>query len=339
MTRVSVIIPTFNRLHDLQAVLAALAVQTFRDFEVIVVDNGSTDGTEAALTAWPGPFPLRYMRISPSGPAGARNRGIAAAAGDLLAFVDSDVELSPNWLESTVREIDGNPGLSAVGGAVIYANDRSFVNAYGGELSRIGLAWDADEGQPRSAITAPAERLWINCSAMLARADLVRAAGGFDGRFFYGYEDTDLGWRMSAIGGPARVIPGARALHNVGNEIGPAHDQLVFHGCKNRLASLIANAGPGWLALWLPVALVYALADAALRAPRGPKARALWWNLTHLGGTLTRRRQLARARHLSDAALRPLLAPGLFPRVRLNGMRRRPNRVQDLTTARDDRAA
>lgn len=339
MTRVSVIIPTFNRLHDLRAVLAALEGQTFRDFEVLVVDNGSTDGTEAALRVWPGPLCLHYLRITPAGPAGARNHGIAAAKGTLLAFVDSDVELAPDWLALTVAEMDRNPGLSAVGGLVIYANDRGIVNAYGGTMSRIGLAWDAEEGQPRTAITAPAERLWINCSAMLARAELVRAAGGFDGRFFYGYEDTDLGWRMTAIGGPARVIPGARALHNVGDEIGRAHDQLVFHGCKNRLAMLIANAGPGWLALWFPVALAYGLADATLRGPRGPKWRALWWNLRHLGGTLARRRQLAAARRQPEAMLRRLLAPGLFPTVRLNGMRRRPNRVQGVTAARDDRAA
>lgn len=342
MTRVSVIIPTFNRLKDLQAVFAALEAQIRRDFEIIVVDNGSTDGTEAALTARmrePGPIPFRYIRIRPSGPAGARNAGIDAARGEYLAFIDSDVELAPDWLAVCVAELDRDAGISAVGGVVIYGNDRGFVNSYGGVLSRIGLAWDACEGWPAERIDVPATRLWINCSAVLMRREAVRAAGAFDGRFFYGFEDSDLGWRVSAIAGPQRVLPTAVAFHNVGDTIGAAADPLVFHGSKNRLASLIANAGARMLALYLPLYLGYALADIVLRAPRRPKLRGLLWNVANLGGTLRRRRQLAAVRRLDDRALAPLYADTLFPEVRLGGMRRRPNRVQQVSENKiDDRA-
>lgn len=345
MTRVSVIIPTFNRLRDLHIVLDALARQSFRDFEVLLVDNGSTDGTEDAMSARAakvdGPFLLRYFRISPSGPAGARNVGIAEAAGELLCFVDSDVALAPDWLVLTVAALDADPTLCAVGGKVIYANDSSYLNAYGGCLSRIGLAWDACEGAPVDSVTEPAERLWMNCSAMLVRGAAVRAVGGFDDRFFYGFEDSDLGWRLSIAGGVQRVLPNAQVMHHVGDEIGTAADTLIYHGAKNRLASLIANAGGGMLLRYLPVYLAYAIADLVVRGRARPKLRALWWNIANLRGTLRRRFEINALRRRSDADLSPLYAPTLFPEVRLNGMRRRPNRSQSVTTSgkQDDRMA
>lgn len=187
MTEVTVIIPTFNRLPDLEVTLAALARQTHRLFSVIVVDNGSTDGTEAAMNARaasPEPYLLRYLRITPSGPAGARNAGLGAATTPYLAFVDSDVSLDPEWLARASAVLDAEPGIPAVGGLLVYANDPDHLNAYGGALSAIGLAWDVGEGAPVATASAPEDRLWINCSAMLARADAVHAAGGFDPRFF-----------------------------------------------------------------------------------------------------------------------------------------------------------
>ncbi|RGP36320.1 glycosyltransferase family 2 protein [Pseudotabrizicola alkalilacus] len=340
MIRVSVIIPTYNRVGDLPRVLDALACQTMPDFEVIVVDNGSTDGTAALLAAraQTDRQPLIHLPIAPSGPAGARNAGMKTARGEYFAFVDSDVALAPDWLGLTLAELIRSPTVPAVGGVVIYENDRDFVNAYGGNLSRIGLAWDACEGEPVTSLTAPATRLWINCSALLVRAQAARAIGGFGADFFYGFEDSDFGWRLSVAFGPQRVIPTARSFHNVGDTIGRAAGPLVFHGSKNRLASLIANARARHLAWALPVAVAYGVADAALRAPRGPKWRALLWNLTHLPATLARRRALAPLRR-HDTAIQALFADSWFPAVRLKGMRRRPNRRQSVSDCalRDDR--
>lgn len=340
MIRVSVIIPTYNRACELPRVLAALADQSMSDIEVIVVDNGSVDDTAAVLarSARRAPFPLIHLPITPSGPAGARNAGMAIARGEYFAFVDSDVALAPDWLEVTLAELKRSPEVPAVGGIVIYENDRNFVNAYGGKLSLIGLAWDAHEGELVTEIVAPEAQLWINCSALLVRAHAARAIGGFGADFFYGFEDSDFGWRLSAVFGAQRVIPEARCYHNVGDTIGRAAGPLVFHGCKNRLASLIANARWSHLAWALPVALAYAVTDAMLRAPRGPKWRALGWNLAHLPATLARRRMLAPLRRHDDA-LRALFATTWFPAVRLGGMRRRPNRLQSVShsAASDDR--
>jgi GT2 family glycosyltransferase len=341
--RASVVIPTYNRLADLRRTLAALARQSAEDFEVIVVDNSSTDGTKEAMDALAAsgelPFPLACLRKSPEGPAAARNLGAREARASLVVFVDSDAELREDWLATALAEFARDPDLGALGGRVIYANDRARLNSFGGCLSRIGLAWDALEGDPLAAASAPRERLWINCTAVMMRREAVLEVGGFDERFFYAFEDSDLGWRLALAGWRQKVLPALETLHHVGEEIGRASDGIVFHASKNRLASLIANSGPRGLLLHLPIHLAYAAVDAALRPPRAAKLRGVLWNLTHLRGTMRRRREIMRLRRRGEAELAPLFADTLFPKVRLAGMRRRPNRAQSVSEAAagDDR--
>lgn len=338
--RVSVIIPTFNRLHDLTMVLAALEKQTLSGFEVIIVDNGSTDGTEEAMREYAtkkGVFDLSYHRKDPQGPAAARNVGMARARAPFVVFLDSDVVLSPDWLEKAYRAMQADPALGAVGGQVRYANDAEHLNAFGGAFSRIGLAWDRLEGKPVTAAHKPSDVFWMNCSAAMMRVAALTPTGGFDDRFFYAFEDSDVGWRLALTGWRQQVLPELWVLHHVGDTITASSDAIVFHLTKNRLASFVANAGWRLLVLYLPILIGFTLAYAVLKPGRLARIKAVWWNVTHLGGTLRRRRQVQRLRVVSDADL--LFENRLFPEVQLKGMRRRPNRVQsvDNTALKDDR--
>ena len=103
---ITVLTPTFNRAHTLPDVYESLRAQTLRDFEWLVVDDGSTDGTEALVAAWtPGaPFASRYVRQENAGKAAAVNRGFELARGQFLAVLDSDDQLVPEAL-ATLREI------------------------------------------------------------------------------------------------------------------------------------------------------------------------------------------------------------------------------------------
>lgn len=99
MPQVSVVIPTFERLDVLPEVLAALAAQAGAPpFEVVVVDDGSGDGTAAYLAGWRGGLDLRVLRQDNRGPAAARNAGVAAAGGELVAFLGDDTVPAPGWL-------------------------------------------------------------------------------------------------------------------------------------------------------------------------------------------------------------------------------------------------
>ncbi|CAH0295261.1 glycosyltransferase family 2 protein [Roseomonas sp. CECT 9278] len=344
MTPILFVIPTFNRARDLPRTIAAIAAQDWppEAIEVLVVDNGSTDDTPAVLEALAPRLPvrLRTHRKAPEGPAAARGFGLAQAPADgFVAFVDSDVELDPGWTRAAMAAFAQDPSVAMVGGCVVFAHDRTMLNAYGGAISPLGLCWDLDEGAPRAAAAQARDVLWMNASAILARVAPLRAAGGFDDAFFYGYEEPDLGLRLALAGQRARVVPGAVAIHHVGTEIGPSHPTMVFHYGKNRLRMGLKCFGAARLAWWLPAIIAYSLADALAHRPRRARLRALLWNLRHLGATLALRRQAQATRRLPDSRAFALMTSRWFPAQRLGGLRRRPVGGIAAGQAADDRTA
>jgi GT2 family glycosyltransferase len=323
---VTVVIPTFNRADDVQLALANLAAQPGCAVHVIVVDNSSTDGTEQMVARAQAEWGTRltYIRKSPQGPASARNVGLAMAQTPYVLFHDSDVELSVGWIIRARTRLESEARLAAVGGYIVYAFEPGRVNAFGGDLNWFGLAWDVDEGAAYSPASAPAERIWINCSAMLVRREAAIAAGGFDETFFYGFEDTDLGWRLRILGHGVAVVPDLVARHKVDPAPGAAHPDIVFHYCKNRLRMLLRNAQPTRLPWMLAGYLLYSALDLVLRAPRAPKLRALAWNLAQWRSTLALRKAVQLQRRCSDREIFASSSGRWFPPTRLGGLRRRP---------------
>ena len=344
--QVTVVIPTFNRAADLERALDALARQTARGIHVIVIDNSSTDDTETRVRAraarWDGR--LDYLRKAPQGPASARNAGLALARTPFVLFHDSDIELADSWIERALAHLAAGPDLAAVGGNIVYAFDRGRVNAYGGDIGLTGLAWDVGEGERLEPGQRPADRIWINCSAMLVRSDAVAAAGAFDEAFFYGYEDSDLGWRLNLAGHRVRVFPDLCAVHHVDRDPGAAHPRIVFHYCKNRLRSVLRNASRARLPLMLAAYAAYSLADLLLRSGRRPKLRAIAWNVARLGETRALRRDTQARRVVPDARIFDRGGGRWLPPTPLAGRRRRGSGAgasghdaRDADAAVDDR--
>ena len=327
VAQVTVVIPTYNRAADLERTLHSLAAQTVgEDLRAVVVDNSSTDGTGEVVAriaaGWQGR--LGYLRKEPNGPASARNAGLALVRTPFVAFIDSDVELPAAWVERGLAHLGRAPALGAIGGYILYAFDITRVNAYGGDLGRTGLAWDVDEGCAVDTAKGPAERVWINCSAMLARTDAVREAGGFDETFFIAYEDSDLGWRLNLMGHGVSVFPDLVACHHVEADPGASQPEFVFHYCKNRLRSILKNASTTQLPVMLAAYGAYSLVDVALRGPRGAKLRAVAWNARHLGETLAMRRAIQVKRVVADSKVFDRGSRRWLPPTALGGRRRRP---------------
>jgi glycosyltransferase involved in cell wall biosynthesis len=112
MPRVSVIIPTYNRAHLIGQAIDSLLAQTYHDFEVIVVDDGSTDNTQAVLSRYGDR--ITYIFQKNAGPSAARNTGIRASKGELLAFLDSDDMMSPTKLALQVAYLEAHPEVGVV---------------------------------------------------------------------------------------------------------------------------------------------------------------------------------------------------------------------------------
>ena len=193
---VSVVLPTFNRLERLKVVLQALATQSMdpADYEVIVVSDGSTDGTDDYLKT--ADLPCRFSRItqSNSGPAAARNRGLDMASGRLVLFLDDDVVATEGLIEqharAHIREGDG----AVVIGPMATPTDRRLGRYARWEQSRLYKQYAA----LARGDYAPTFRQFYTGNASVER-DLVRSVGGFDERLRRA-EDVELAYRLHRRG-------------------------------------------------------------------------------------------------------------------------------------------
>ena len=193
---VTVAVSSYRRPHLLRRLLDALEAQTVLDFEVVVVDDASGDGT-AAVLAEPRPFALTALQQAENGgPAAGRERAWRAGAAPVVAFTDDDCRPTPTWLEE---------GLAALGDRPVVVVGRTAPDPEQEHLlvdfSRTLRVDDA--------------RFAPTCNVFYRREDL-EAVGGFDTRFTHpGGEDTDLALRVEAHGSPRVFAPGALVHHEV----------------------------------------------------------------------------------------------------------------------------
>jgi glycosyltransferase involved in cell wall biosynthesis len=185
---VSIIIPTYNRAHVLSRAIQSVLAQTYQDFELIIVDDGSTDDTERLVKSF-NSEKIRYIRhIENKGPAAARNNGIQSAKGDYIAFQDSDDEWMPQKLEKQMRAFETAPPEVGVvyTGSYIIKNNRKWVAPHGG----LPPPKDGDIffSQLKGRFVLP--------SATVIKGECFARAGTFDERFFP-IEDSELFLRFS----------------------------------------------------------------------------------------------------------------------------------------------
>jgi GT2 family glycosyltransferase len=212
------VVPNWNGARWLSGCLAALRAQSRPFDELIVVDNGSTDGSADGLGD-----DVRVVRLARNeGFAVAANRGIAAAGTELVALVNSDVELGADWLERLVSAC-GDPGVGAVACKMVSLADPGRLDDTGDFLRRDGVCEQRGRGRRDDGRwDAPGEVFAACAGAALYRRDAVVGVGGFDERFFSYLEDVDLGLRLRLAGWRAAYEP-ALARHAGGG----SSDQLV----------------------------------------------------------------------------------------------------------------
>ncbi len=189
--RVSVVVPSYNRKASLHRLLSALAAQTMpaEDFEVIVVDDGSTDGTPDLVASLRMPYRLKTLQQANTGPGAARNRGVRAASGDLIVFLDDDTVPVPGLLERHVALHAANANAVVIGPMVPPS-----------EWQRPAwIRWEEDmlEEQYRAMLAGEFEctpRQFYTANVSLERATFLEA-GGFDSSFKRA-EDVEMAYRM-----------------------------------------------------------------------------------------------------------------------------------------------
>lgn len=186
MPKVSVIIPTYNRSDLLKLAISSVLSQSYTDYEIIVVDDGSTDNTRKVVESFNAEA-IRYVYQNNMGRSAARNAGISSAKGQYIAFLDSDDIFLPSKLELQVKCLDSNPlcGLVYSYASNVDENGNSLAYHYDGDLS--GSVYPDMLYIRNNFITTP---------TVMVRANILSETGGFD-ESMHMCEDLDL-WRRIA---------------------------------------------------------------------------------------------------------------------------------------------
>lgn len=196
MPKVSVVIPTYNRLYRLQQVLAQLAQQTYSldEFEVIVISDGSSDGTHEALAQFQPPYRFSLLIQANQGPAAARNNGIGRATGEYVLFIDDDVVPTPQLIAEHMA-VHAHAGANAIVlGPMLTPGDFRLSPWVRWEQAMLVKQYSS----MKNGHWAPTARQFYTGNTSLARAHLV-ASGGFDPAFRRA-EDVELAYRLSQNG-------------------------------------------------------------------------------------------------------------------------------------------
>ena len=280
--RVSVIIPCLNAATTLGAQLDALCRQTWPgEIEVLVADNGSTDGSRELAESYRDRLPrLRILRaVDRKGPAHAKNVAAASATGDVLLFCDADDEVDPGWIAGVVRELEKHEAAAS----------RHEINRLNGERAR-RLHGDPAQQYGLSSYTNPPFLDHAGGCGLGIRRGVFEALGGFDESYEV-LEDTDLCWRLQLAGHGLVFAPEAVVHVRYPATLAGAVRQAARYGRYNvYIYTRYQSRGMPRLPA-LPGLL--RLGSLVLRCPQllSPSARGRWlwlagWRLGRLLGCL-----------------------------------------------------
>lgn len=274
----TVIIVNYNGKDHIQHAIDSLKAQTVQDFELIVVDNASTDGSADSLD-FSGLRDARLMRMDSNlGFAAGNNRAAETARGDWLVLMNPDVVAEPDWLEQLRAARQRHPGIRTFASAQMALEDPGLLDGAGDAWLVFGFPWRGGFGHKTSIL--PAEgRCFSACGAASTfERDLFLEHNGFDERYFCYCEDVDLGFRLQLSGEDCVFLPSARVAH-AGSAVSGRHSEFsIYHGTRNRLWTYAKNTPSLVLLLTLPghIALtLYVLARSPVIGRFGTTLRGL----------------------------------------------------------------
>ncbi len=329
--RVSVIILNYNGIQFLQDCIESVMAQTYPNVEVVVVDNGSTDGSQDFVrTRFPSV--LLVQNSSNLGFAEGNNRGAAAASGDALFFLNNDTRMSPDALEWAVRTLTTGGSVGIVAPKLLLAGSPDKLNSAGGRCDIFGYAEDRgiferDVGQ----YDRTGEVFYACGAALLVWASLYRNAGGFDPSYFIYYEDVDLCWRLRLQGCVVAFSPRAVVYHKYGATVPRTTLRRLRLVERNRLASMLSNFGFPALCFSLASYGCMRLGQIAILLATGQRAAVATLLVAYtelvsgLGAVVARRRKVQSTRTTSD---RMILRHMEFRSIELEVLRTRGVRFE-----------
>jgi GT2 family glycosyltransferase len=231
--KVSVIIVNYNGKKLLEKCLESLFKVEYDNFEVIVVDNNSTDDSVQFITKiYPSIIIIKLD--SNKGFAEPNNLGAKIAKGDFLLLLNNDTIVTPNFISEMINVIKNDKKI-AICQSLLLKSDNS-IDSSGDFVDELGVCFNS-----KSPISEIRDIFSARGASMLIQKKIFNIMGGFDEKFFATFEDVDLGWRSWILGYKSVLVPKSIVYH-IGNQtVNVFKNEIAFHGFKNQLAMKITN--------------------------------------------------------------------------------------------------
>jgi len=299
---VGVVVVNWNRRELLRACLHSLARQSHGSFEVVVVDNGSTDGSAVLVEEIAKSYPVRMRLIANTANLGfcaANNQGISATEAELVALLNNDAEAEPGWLEALEQAVRKAEDVGMAASKVLVWEDPTRIDKCGHLIYPDGQNRGRGSGQTdRGQFDHTEEVLWPDgCAAMYRRA-MLEDVGGFDEDFFAYADDAELGLRARWAGWRCLYTPAAVVRHHRGATLGLGSARRLTLIERNRV--LLAVKLFPWSLLWANGAFLLARIGAGMWA--AVRNRGEMRHYPGMGGKFTA--ALALLRGMAEAAPR-----------------------------------
>ena len=305
--RVSVVIPTWNGRDLLRLVLASLEKQTYLNFETIVVDNGSTDGSLELLSE--GYPSVRVVGFPENrGFSVAVNAGIEAARGEYVALLNNDIELDSAWLEVVVRALDSNPGVGFVASRILDYWVRDRIYSAGDQIRGVPNArgYGALDG-PEFDVSMPIASACA--AAAVYRKKVLDEIGLFNEDLFAYYEDVELGMRAQIAGYSCLYLPEAIAFHMGSTTSNRISKRTAYYRLRNLVQVYFTTLPRAYLLRSLPRLAKTVYWSVRHEAGPGVTGRAALSLIRRFPKMRRRRREIFALRRASDRELERILEP------------------------------
>jgi hypothetical protein len=315
MPETSVIILNWNGKEFLEDCLCAMRRQTFRDFETILVDNGSTDGSVEYVRTQFSEVKLLALPAN-LGFTGGNIAGYAQASGNLIVLLNNDTEPHRNWLEEIHRASQTNPDAGSFASKMMYFDERDRVENCGFDLGIAGATIDLGRGEFDGPEWAQPRKVFGGCGGAVAyRRKMLIEIGFLDPDFFMTYEDADLSFRAQLRGYECVYVPGAIVYHRYRATNRKTPSRQVFYSQRNIEFVYLKNMPLGLIVRSAPQRLLYELGAAIYFSKQGAGwafLRAKLNVLKCLPTLLRKRQEIQKRRTITNSQMMAMMRKPLF---------------------------
>lgn len=311
----SVVVPAYNSIKYYRPLLKSLLKIHYPSYEIVVVDDGSTDGSREKIEKMAERHKnIRIIKtLSRKGIPGSRNLGIEVSRGDLIAFFDMDMEVDKSWPGDLIKVLLRRRDVGGVLPKVLDFNRRDRIQAVGFWIDPHSL-WvipkgygEIDEGQYTHS-----EEISIGAAGSIVKRDAIRMINGFDESLGM-FDDIDFGWRLNVVGWKTLCVPSSVIYHWTAKpwSVRPKTSSLLEQDLymNNLTRSLIKNLETSNLVRYFPQRVMIMFFRVILNLLKGNTiairgfAASAFWNLTNLRGTLSERENIQKMRKIKDSQL------------------------------------